>query len=136
MGTLLTTSRVVAVVDASRFAAIDAITTADLRGMTLVSGPRHWDLRYGPYTRLLRDLGVLIDTSRRYSTITGMALMLRGGDRFTLVPEETESMRAIDRSEFTLLPISDLAMRMDTWAIRRADGNDLEAVVAALAVDA
>ncbi|GAB34207.1 LysR family transcriptional regulator [Gordonia otitidis] len=136
VGTLLTTSRVVAVVDASRFAAIDAITTADLRGMTLVSGPRHWDLRYGPYTRLLRDLGVLIDTSHRYSTITGMALMLRGGDRFTLVPEETESMRAIDRSEFTLLPISDLAMRMDTWAIRRADGNDLDAVVAALAVDA
>ncbi|WP_461665845.1 hypothetical protein [Gordonia sputi] len=61
-----------------------------------------------------------------------MALMLRGGDRFTLVPEETESMRAIDRTEFTLLPISDLAMPMNTWAIRRADGHDLDAVVAAL----
>ena len=136
VGTLLTSSRVVAVVDASRFAGAAAITTADLRGMTLVSGPRHWDLRYGPYTRLLRDLGVLVDASHRYSTISGMALMLRGGDRFTLVPEETESMRAIDRSEFTLLPISDLAMPMDTWAIRRADSDDLDAVVAALAVDA
>ena len=130
---LLWSSELDAVVDSRRFPDLADITTAELRDLSFLRGPRSWDLRSNQHFSELRNRGVQIEPNARYSDVSGMLLLLRHAPLFALIPRDSEMRAAIDSDEFTVLPISDLSMVITTSCIRRSGDVHLDPLIDALA---
>lgn len=121
------------VVDARRVLGRVDITAAELRDLSFLRGPRHWDLRSNQHFSDLRERGIQIEPDVRYSDVSGMLLLLRHAPLFALIPRDSEVREVIESEEISLLPISDLSMKITTSCIRRSSDVHLDPLIDALA---
>ena len=120
-------------VDARRVLGRVDITAAELRDLSFLRGPRHWDLRSNQHFSDLRERGIQIEPDVRYSDVSGMLLLLRHAPLFALIPRDSEVREVIESEEISLLPISDLSMKITTSCIRRSSDVHLDPLIDALA---
>ncbi|WP_234974347.1 LysR family transcriptional regulator [Williamsia sterculiae] len=121
-----------AVVDITRFPGRSSLSSADLRGMRYIQGPRHWDLE-GRRGDRLAAVGAVVDSDAQFSDTNGLLIFLAGTPAFTLAPTESEAVSAIDSEQFAILPIDDITETLTTYLVRRTADHWLDPVVAALA---
>ncbi|RDI53066.1 LysR family transcriptional regulator [Nocardia mexicana] len=111
-------------VDTERFAGRMSLRLAELRGLAYIRGPRHWGLDAIARTRRkLAEAGAVDDRTNRYKDIGGMLIALRHTRGFTLYPLHADLPVGAAPGEFTVLPVEDLPLTLNTALAWRTEDD-------------
>ncbi|WP_167837736.1 LysR family transcriptional regulator [Nocardia altamirensis] len=106
-------------VDTALFVDRSSVRVADLRGLTYVRGPRHWELALGERARTALSGAGIVEGNSRFRTIDGLLLMLRQTPSFVIAPFDIEELRAVRGGEFRIMPVEDLQLEVRTALLWR-----------------
>ncbi|RRO83524.1 hypothetical protein CXF37_01550 [Corynebacterium bovis] len=120
----------VIIADAEALPGDGPVSLADLEGFTLVGGPKHWRLWRDTDYRRLRRAGITLDTGLPQLDVGGMMIHLRHHRPFSVVPEDSDIVCAVDRDVFVVRPFPGVTGEMRV--LRRREDDWVRPVARAL----